>query len=97
MLLKASQFRLSASGRVVLFLSCAVFTTDEFVSVNEKPVDCRSKPTRGAAVFVFDCEAVSHSQLQAESTQDTGRGMRRVRKFERFSFDVACVQCGHSH
>ncbi len=22
---------------------------------------------------------------------------RRARKFERFSFDVACLQCGHSH
>ena len=23
--------------------------------------------------------------------------MRRVSKFKRFSFDVACVQCGHAH
>ncbi len=26
----------------------------------------------------------------------TGRGARRARKFERFSFDIACVQCGHT-
>ncbi len=27
----------------------------------------------------------------------TGRGTRRARKFQCFSFDVACVQCGHPH
>ena len=27
----------------------------------------------------------------------TGRGTRRPGKFEHFSFDVACLQCGHSH
>ncbi len=27
----------------------------------------------------------------------TGRGTRCARKLERFSFDVACMQCGHPH
>ena len=27
----------------------------------------------------------------------TGPGTRRVHKFQHFSFDVACVQCGHPH
>ncbi len=27
----------------------------------------------------------------------TGRAMQRTRKLERFSFDVACEQCEHSH
>ena len=34
----------------------------------------------------------------AHSTQShTGCATRRARKLERFSFDVARVQCGHSH
>ena len=42
------------------------------------------------------CEWECSHWMQATSGAiHTGRGTRRARKFECFSFDVACVQCGH--
>ncbi len=35
--------------------------------------------------------------LAHKSIIHTGRATRRARKFERKSFDVACVQCEHFH
>ena len=36
-------------------------------------------------------------KLRHKGPIHTGHGTRRARKFEHFSFDVACLQCGHSH
>ena len=55
------------------------------------------------ARFSITATNVCWSQLPPPTKQDslspinTGRRTRHAHKFERFSFDVTCMQCGHSH
>ena len=55
-------------------------------------VDTLSRPLRTCFHLLTTCQSKS-----CPGPIHTGRGTRHVCKFKCFSFDVACVQCGHPH